>query len=114
MASQNPTRLGERHTAMAEVSERTKVEEALQEVRALLARRTVLEHELLTLEINLRNAFKAVPHMPVRSAATIDIEEQILEKRSNRLLRVAKGNKDVAGILNDLMYGSENPRSVWR
>ena len=86
---------------------------ALEDVKRLMDRRLYLERKLLLCEIELKEKWKLVPKMPVRSAEEIDIAERINEKRSTRLMKAARGDQAVASILDSLLYGPE-ARSVWR
>ena len=83
----------------------TEVNDALNNVRKLLALRITLERALADCVMNLNEAWKNVPHMPVRSYEEIELEARLTETREARMLKAARGNKKVAKILEEIMYG---------
>jgi hypothetical protein len=71
------------------------LEAALAAVRQLLDRRRYLRNELEICEIEIREAWRAVPHMPVRKPP------------SEKVLRAARGDEKLAYILMELLDGSD-------
>jgi hypothetical protein len=62
-------------------------------------RKDYIIRELVAVDFELREAWKAVPHMPVRSAMQIELEE----RREAALMKAAHGDVDVARILKGLL-----------
>ncbi len=72
---------------------------ALTRVRKLLDRKDYIIRELVAVDFELRAAWRDVPHMPVRSALQMELEE----RRDAVITKAAHGDSDVARILRGLM-----------